>query len=69
MFKVGRCRLRFLRNRRGWTQDELSARSGVSKSSISSFESGIHEMRIGTAKNLSQALGCDIDDLYVWRRS
>lgn len=68
MYKVGRCRLRELRLRRGWTQDELSIRSGLSKSSISSLESGTHEMRVGSAKNLSYALGCDIDDLYEWKR-
>jgi transcriptional regulator with XRE-family HTH domain len=69
VFKVGRCRLRELRLGRGWTQDELSNKSGVSKSSISSFENGKRQMKVESVKNLIYALNCELDDLYDWKHS
>jgi transcriptional regulator with XRE-family HTH domain len=65
-YKVGRCRLRELRNRRGWTQDELSRRSGVYSKLISAYETNDRVMMLGNAKSLANALECFIDDLYDW---
>jgi transcriptional regulator with XRE-family HTH domain len=64
--KVGECRLRNLREKRGWTQDDLSKRTDIGSNSISEYENDVHEMMLGTARTFAKALGCLIDDLYEW---
>lgn len=53
--------LKQLRTEKGWTQKELSSRSGVSANVISRIESNVSELRvrIETAQSLGEALGCD----------
>ncbi|MGA7613737.1 MAG: helix-turn-helix transcriptional regulator [Thermoanaerobaculia bacterium] len=52
-------KLRDLRIERGWTQQELAARSGIGVKSISSFETGdrIESMKIGQLESLLAAFG------------
>lgn len=46
-----------LRKAAGLTQDELSARSGVSQSNISALENGTFEPRLSTIMALARAFG------------
>lgn len=66
--RVGRCRIKELLDARGLTQQELAAKTGMSKSFISDKvrNRDAHGMRIDSAKRIAIALGCTIDDLYEW---
>ncbi|CDN42032.1 helix-turn-helix transcriptional regulator [Paenibacillus sp. P22] len=66
--KVGRCRIREFRLALGWTQENLSERSGVGRTSISQYETKSHGegMPLVTAVALADALGVSPRDLYEW---
>ena len=52
------------REEKGWTQGELSERSGVGRITISRMESGVlEETSAGTLVKLATALGCEMGDL------
>lgn len=48
--------LRMTRELKGWTQDELAARSGVSQSAISSIENERIDLGLDRAEKLARAL-------------
>lgn len=59
-------KLREMREKRGWTQAELSRRSGVPQPMISEIESSeVKFPRVDTLYKLAQALRCMVDDLIV----
>ncbi len=58
-------RLREVREQHGWSQQKLSEESGVSRDSISNYETGQREAWPATAKRLSDALGVEIADLIA----
>ena len=54
------------REKKGWTQSELSERSGVGRITISRMESGVlEETSAGTLVKLASALDCDMSDLVT----
>lgn len=68
MMRIGRCRIQELLNAKGMTQQELAARTGMSKSFISDkvHNRGSHGMWVDSAKKIATVLGCTIDELYEW---
>jgi transcriptional regulator with XRE-family HTH domain len=58
-------RLRALRKRRGWSQEELARRTGVARSTISEIESGRRDARGGTLGPIAHALGISVDQLLA----
>ncbi len=58
-------RLKEVREQHGWSQQKLSKESGVSRDSISNYETGQREAWPATAKRLSDALGVEIADLVA----
>ena len=60
-----RCGLRIaeLRAKRGWTQAELSRRSGVPQNTISQIETSVQDPRVNTLRRLATALGVSLDAL------
>jgi ribosome-binding protein aMBF1 (putative translation factor) len=60
-------RVRELRRARGWTQEDLSAASGLAVVQVSRIERGKREVRLGTIVRLLRALeapaGALLDDL------
>jgi transcriptional regulator with XRE-family HTH domain len=56
-------RLKEARELRGWSQAKLAEESGVSRDSISNYETGHREAWPATAKKLADALGVEIADL------
>ena len=56
-------KLKELRKLQGMTQSELGNKIGVTKSTISMYESGAHEPDIGTLKNIAETLGVSLDVL------
>ena len=63
--------LKDLRRNKGYSQQKLSAISGVSYYKIVGFESGdrdLTEATIGTVHKLAEALGCSMDYLLEWEQ-
>ena len=56
-------RLRNLRMARGWDQNGLSIRSGVSRATIQRIEGGKYDPRLSTARALVKALAIDFNEL------
>ena len=52
-----------VRKDKGFTQEQLSEASGVSRVTIARFETGKAQPKLPTLKKLSEALGVPIDDL------
>lgn len=55
-------RLRSVMWRKGLTQEELSERSGVSRTSISNYMRGKNIPSLYTMRKLAKAMGCSIED-------
>ncbi|MEH7521731.1 helix-turn-helix transcriptional regulator [Bacillus sp. JJ1503] len=66
--KVGKCRIQELLDAKGMTQQELAAKTGMSKSFINDKvrNRGSHGMWVDSAKKIAIVLDCSIDDLYEW---
>jgi transcriptional regulator with XRE-family HTH domain len=56
-------RLRTLRRRRGWTQQQLAEAAGVAKITVARLEAGAQEARPGTMAQIARALGVRIVDV------
>ena len=63
VFAVGK-RVAYLRKQRGWTQLELSLRSGVAKSYLSDLESGRRNPSVLLLEKICVALGCTLSTLF-----
>ncbi len=58
-------RLRDLRTARGWTQDELARRAGLSKSYLSRIEDGDRQPSLASLLSLSQAFEVTLAALFA----
>lgn len=65
-YEVGRCLLRYRLQEAHMTQQELAEKIGMKRSQISAYVTNRREMTLGTAKTISNAVRCSIDDLYEW---
>ncbi|HVM27155.1 MAG TPA: helix-turn-helix transcriptional regulator [Mycobacteriales bacterium] len=63
--ETARRRLRTLRQARGWTLDDLAARSHVGASTISRIETGQRRLALDQLVTLARALGVPVDDLLA----
>ncbi len=54
-----------MRQARGWLQDDLAARVGVSRQTVISIERGRYEPRLALAFRLAEAFECRIEDLFT----
>ncbi len=52
------------RNALGWSQDKLSARAGVPRSSVSAMEAGRLTPSVAAALAISRALECSVEELF-----
>jgi len=57
-------RVRIARAERGWSQDDLARRSGVTRQTISSIETGQYVPSALLAFVLAEQLGRPVDDLF-----
>ncbi len=55
--------LKRLRSKRGWNQEELAARAGMDRTSISNLECRKHSPKLKTVATLATALGVTFEDL------
>lgn len=65
-YTVGRCLLRYRLQKAEMSQQELADRLGVKKQQVNSYVMGERKMSLTTAKNISEIIDCNIDDLYEW---
>ena len=56
-------RIKQLRNKRGWNQEELAHRAGLGRSFVGIIETGRKDLRISTLAKLADALGVPITAL------
>lgn len=59
-------RLKYFREDKGWTQEDLAENSGVSLRSIQMFEQGnrdINKAQVITVLQLAEALECDVYEI------
>lgn len=57
-------RIREERDKRGWTQGDLSEHSGTNRDTISGIESGRHRPRPSTLRKIAVAFGLEVRDLF-----
>lgn len=67
MFKVGKCLLSDRLRKADLTQTQLAELTNIPKSQISEYVNNKHVMSLETARNIANALKCDIIDLYFWQ--
>jgi transcriptional regulator with XRE-family HTH domain len=57
-------RIKHIRMKKGFTQDELSEEINISSKYLSSIERGKENPTLNTIIKLSEALGVDVDELF-----
>jgi putative transcriptional regulator len=57
-------RLRVLRAERGWSQEELGGRVGVSRQAINAVETGKYDPSLPLAFRLARLFGCHIEEIF-----
>ena len=55
--------IKTLRKRRLMTAEQLALKSGVARVSITRYENGKREPRVGEALKIARALGCTVEQL------
>ena len=60
-----RNRIREMRTRRGWTQQDLADQVGVSRQSINSIENDRYVPSLPLALTFARVFGCATDDLFT----
>jgi molybdate-binding protein/DNA-binding XRE family transcriptional regulator len=59
-----RNQVRAYRRQRGWSQEELARRGGISRTAVSAVEVGRMVPSVAAALALAGALGCTVEDLF-----
>lgn len=63
---VGKCLLEDLLRKRKMSKTDLATKTGIDKAQISKYISKDRAMSLATARVISRALNCTIDELYEW---
>jgi len=58
-------KVRGLRKGRGWSQQELADRAGISMQTVSNLETGRHVPGMATLSKIAGALGVSLPDLLA----
>ena len=62
LFKIGQS-VRYLRSKKGISQEELAFRANLNMNSISTLERGINNVKIKTLYNIASALDVNIEEI------
>lgn len=62
LFKLGQS-VRYLRMKKGISQEELAFRAELNLNSISTLERGINNVKIKTLYSIAKALGVNVEDI------
>jgi transcriptional regulator with XRE-family HTH domain len=70
LFTAGRCRIPEILRQRGMTQRQLADLTGINYTYINDRANNRDGYILGlnNAKTIAESLGCNIDDLYEWKR-
>ena len=58
-------RLRVLRAERGWSQQDLAERLGVSRQSVNAVETGKYDPSLPLAFKIARLFGAAIEDIFT----
>ncbi|MFP3907706.1 MAG: helix-turn-helix transcriptional regulator, partial [Acidimicrobiales bacterium] len=58
-------RIRAAREQRGWSQQQLARRAGVTRQLVSSIEAGRHSPNVAAALGLARALDTTVESLFA----
>ncbi|HEX7996554.1 MAG TPA: helix-turn-helix domain-containing protein, partial [Streptosporangiaceae bacterium] len=61
---ISGAKLRFARQARGYSQQQLAGMAGVSRQAVSAVESGLSDPSLRVALALAQALGMTVEELF-----
>src|SRR5215475_7006597 len=61
---IGGAKLRFARQARGYSQQQLAGVAGVSRQAVSAVESGQSDLSLRVALALAQVLGMTVEELF-----
>ena len=61
---ISRAKLRFARQARGYSHQQLAGMAGVSRQAVSAVESGLSDPSLRVALALAQALGMTVEELF-----
>jgi len=56
-------RVKELRERRGWTQERLAAKAGISRGFLARLETARHDPKLSTLEKIAKALRVDVAKL------
>ncbi|NOT23565.1 MAG: helix-turn-helix domain-containing protein [Nitrospiraceae bacterium] len=59
--------LKTLRTQKGFSQEELAVRAGITRQAVSAIESNLYLPTIGVALHLASALACRVEELFNLR--
>jgi putative transcriptional regulator len=59
-----RSRLKILRAERGWSQENLAMRLGVSRQTVNAVETGRYEPSLSLAFKIARLFGCPIETIF-----
>ena len=62
LFKIGQS-VRYLRMKKGLSQDELAYKAGLNMNSISTLERGVNNVKIKTLYAIANALEVNIEEI------
>ena len=62
LFKIGQS-VRYLRLKKGISQEELAFRADLNMNSISTLERGLNNVKIKTLYSIAKALGVKVEDI------
>jgi DNA-binding Xre family transcriptional regulator len=65
--EIGQCLVKQLLSSRNMQVIDLSLKTGISKTQLSGYMSGYRCMSMKSAKAISYALHCQLDDLYLFK--
>lgn len=60
-------RIKELRGIRGWTQEELSEKIGVSRQTVISIENGRYNPSLELAFKIAELFGCQIEEIFIYK--
>jgi len=60
--------IRERRERKGWSQEDLAGKVGVTRQTIANIENGLNEPRVTIAIAIALALGVTVYDLFRRQR-
>ena len=63
LFKLGQS-VRYLRLKKGMSQEQVAFDAGLNLNSISTFERGVNNIKIKNLYKIAQALDVDIVDIF-----